>query len=178
MHRCIRPAGLAQSDAVERLRAWLVRELFRYLGHSIEYAMRWDRPYPAGLWSTLHELYADLVERNEAVATIEARDDKVVDFDPETEYKRLLLIGLARQRVPADQRSPWLFTILASLAKDSRLKHPEGHRGEFDLTVVEISKDEPPHRISVVEYELNGWIFVPAKEFYKQTRKVPGSSVR
>jgi len=98
----------------------------------------------------------------------EGQDDRTCadELDPDTEYKRLLLLGLVRDLAPVPDRPPELFEALEPLAKESRLLQAESYYGAFDLYVVEISRDEPAHPSGLIEMGFNGWIFKPAKEFF------------
>ncbi|MCG6859759.1 MAG: hypothetical protein LJE70_00485 [Chromatiaceae bacterium] len=157
---------LAFSDRSTRLRWWLLRNSFRYLGRMIEYAIRWNKPYPSGIWQRLHELYRDVHTRANLANGF---DDQRAEgrFDAETEYKRLLLLGIIGHEVPVADRSTRLFEALRSLAKESRLARAETYSGSFDLWVVEIAQDKPPHRSTGISQDFNGWIFKPAQNFLK-----------
>ncbi len=44
-------------------RRWIIRQLFAYLGHQIEYGILAARPWPPRTWQRLHDLFEYLVER-------------------------------------------------------------------------------------------------------------------
>ena len=156
---------LTYTYEVSWLRNWLIRNLYRYWGRSIEYAVRWNRPYPAEVWLRLHGLHLVLGSRADLA---EGQDDRPCadDFDPDTEYKRLLLLGLVRDLSPVQDRPPEIFEALEPLAKESRLLQAESYFGAFDLYVVEISRDEPAHLSGLIEMGFNGWIFKPTTDFF------------
>jgi hypothetical protein len=163
-------SDLTSSEASVRLRLWLVRSMFYYLVRAVEYAVHCDTPYPSAIWSTAHELYSDLVTWGTAALGIESRGGNA-GFDPQIEYKRLLLLGVTRQLIPVAERSPRLLAGLTSMAKESRLLLSSSYCGAFNLIVVEIFRDEPPYLSAGIEQGHNGWVFEPAKEFWRLVGK-------
>ncbi len=155
---------VAYSRTSAGMRSWLLKRLYRIVGQQIEYAVRWDRTYPPGVWETLHELYFYLRSREDIRGALNAGASGK-PFDPEIEYKRLLLFGLVGQLVPAADRSPLLYEALESLAGYSKLEHPASYGGAFDMFVVEIAQDKPPHVSGVLDHGLNGWVLEPGREF-------------
>lgn len=153
----------AYSTTSAGLRLWTIKGLFLFLGRQIEYAVRWDRPYPPNTWAMLHGLYLYLSARTDIRLGFSSAggDDS---FKPEEEYMRVLLLGLVRQLLPPADRSPLLYGALASLARQSRLEDPASYGGAFDLYVVEIARDTPPRSSGVLDDGFNGWVLEPAPE--------------
>jgi hypothetical protein len=156
-----RNAG-AFDEGAEGERSWLVNNLFRFLGRQIGYAVRWRRQCPEGTWALLHDLYFYLQSRKDIGF---GRFEHEGAFDPETEYKRLLLLGLVARLVPGKHRSSMIFDGLASWTDQTRLESPASYGGAFDLFVVETSRDEPPKISGVLEQGFNGWVVLPPREF-------------
>jgi hypothetical protein len=157
-------SSLTYSGTSAKVRAWLLRNLFRVLGRQVEYSVRWDKSYPRDTWSMLHELYFYVSAREDVTGVLsDDRSDEA--FDPVVEYKHSLLLGLVEQMVPHAERSSLLYEALPSLAVESRLEHPASYSGSFDMFVVEIARDEPPRVSGVLDYGFNGWVLEPAREF-------------
>jgi hypothetical protein len=149
-----------------RLRLWVTTSLFQALGGLIEYAVRWNKPYPTNVWRSLHELYFYFHSRVELTDALD-RYGAESGFDPDIAYKRLLLLGVAQRQASVVDLVPRLFDMLTRLAEESRLERPETYSGSFGLFVVENSRDEPPYLSSVIETGLRGWVFNPSPEFLR-----------
>lgn len=109
-----------------------MRNLFRFLGRQVEYAVRWNRPYTPGIWVTLHELYFDLGERKDLFP--EPGVPYIGDaFDLENEDKCLLLLGLVGERVAPADRSDRRIDELPSSARECRLESPASDSGAFAI---------------------------------------------
>jgi hypothetical protein len=155
------------SAATEDNRHWVLSNRFKFLRRQVRYALMARRDCPAHTWQDAHDLFVYLVIRgnvrlNETME-VDVFDD---DFDPETEYKRLLLIGHAHLcDLPGDA----LLTMLPHLpgwAQRSRLTDPGGHLGEFNLLQVEVSKDRPLRvNTSTLDEGFRGWVLLPDKGY-------------
>jgi len=153
----------ARASATDR--PWLIRRLFKYFAKSIELSMTADRPWVPGVWCELHELYYYLISRQDA-GIDETRELPDETFDPEREYKRLLLVGLVRQINKMADRMPELMARLPDWAEQTRLKDPRIHEGTFDVYLVEIPKDVPARKCpDVVQATSSAWILEPAPGF-------------
>jgi len=159
-------SGVSAKQVSTRLRLWLTTSLFRALGGLIEYAVRWNKSYPSNVWRSLHELYFYFHSRVELTDALD-RYGAEIGFDPDTAYKRLLLLGLAQRQASVVDLAPRFFDMLSRLAEESRLERPETYSGSFGLFVVENSRDEPPYISSVIETGLRGWVFNPSPEFLR-----------
>lgn len=138
------------------LRCWTIRQLFKFLGYQVDYAVIWGQPLPEGTWQRLHDLFAYLLHRGD-IRLGEAPSHRATSFDPELSYKRLLLLGLIPRlagRVNADHLAD-----LPTWAALTALSDPAGHLGEYGLITVETSKDAPPaHREAPPEDLWRGWV--------------------
>jgi hypothetical protein len=156
---------LAYQEGADADRSWLVRHLFELFGREIEYSVRWDRPWPPFMWQELHDLFFYLSSRKDLALGTGAADE-VFGFDPEHEYKRLLLLGLVKLLVRPADRSPLLYRGLSAWARGSSLKEAAGYGGTFDLFVVEMYCDEPPRQhAGSLDPGFNGWVLEPAAGF-------------
>jgi hypothetical protein len=149
--------------ATEDNRHWVLRNRFKFLRRQVRYALLARRDCPTHTWQDAHDLFVYLVIRGNVqlneFAAVDVFDE---DFDPETEYKRLLLMGHAHAcDLPGDA----LLTLLHHLpdwARRSRLTDPGGHVGEFNLMQVEVSKDRPLRiNPSSLDEGFRGWVLLP-----------------
>ena len=167
LQRAIKDMGASEVTDTEvstHLQLWLATNLFDSLGGLIEYAARWNMPYPRNAWKSLHELYLYFRSRVDLADALESyAAESGVDLG--IAYKRLLLLGLARRQTSGIDRLPSLFGMLTRLAEESRLERPESHSGAVGLFVVAISRDEPPYISPAVEGGFRGWVFGPAPGF-------------
>jgi len=164
----------AFSDTAADQRWWLVKHLFLVLGRTIEYCVRWDRSWPPEVWEQCHDLYFYLVSRPD-LRLGSGYDRGAPRFHPETEYKRLLLLGLARDRVPPEARPALLAGPLREWAEQTRLRDPGGFDGAFGIYVVEIARDRPPWEYPVaLEPGFRGWVLQPGQSFLDRLRVLGG----
>lgn len=151
--------------ADEADRHWTIRQLFRFLGHQVEYGIVGGLPWPPGTWQRLHDLFEYLIERGD----LELGTDiwrRGGGFDPETAYKRLLLIGLCPQLGGARRLERQNAGDLMRWAGQTRLVEPAGRLGEYGLLVVETSQDAPPRfREQPANDPWRGWVLEPPAEF-------------
>lgn len=156
--------AFGEDAAVKRW--WLVRTLLRFLGRQVELCVALDLPWTPLLWSRLHDLFAYLLRREDIRL---GRDDEPSEgvFDPELEYKRLLLLGLYQRLAPGSGSLPLLLRVLPAWARECRLLHPAVFGGAFGFYAVELSRDEPPREQSAaLEPGFNGWVFEPPQAFF------------
>jgi hypothetical protein len=165
----------SSSAATEENRLWVLRNRFKFLRRQIRYALLARRACPAHTWQDAHDLIVYLVIRGNVrlneFAQVDVFDDT---FDPETEYKRLLLMGHAQScDLPGDA----LLTLLPHLpdwARRSRLTDPGGHLGEFNLLQVEVSKDRPLRlNRSSLDEGFRGWVLLPDQGYLAFVERQP-----
>lgn len=157
----------AFSAEMDKRRRWALRNLFRFLGRQIEFSLLWGRSVPARTWQELHDLHAYVLARG--IVRTGGRGRRVRrgdDFDPQEEYKRLLLLGLAGRVLKDWLRGSLVHDRIRSWALDSSLQNPEPYVGEFDCFVVETSKDAPPRQIrGTLTESFRGWVLMPSSGF-------------
>jgi hypothetical protein len=158
-------SGQAFEPGAAADRQWLVRQLFTFLGRQIEDSVRSDRPWVPGVWQELHDLYLYLTRRPD-VGLDEGQAPADASFDPETEYKRLLLLGLIKSALAPGQPSDRVFHALTVWARGSWIRQPGACDGAFGVYVVEISRDAPPKEcVGLIDVGVNGWVLEPAHAF-------------
>lgn len=146
-------------------RRWTIRQLFVFLGHQIEYGILGGLPWPPRTWQRLHDLFEYLIERRDLELGT-ANWDTDSGFDPETAYKRLLLIGLCSPPTAARRLEGENADDLTRWAGKTRLVEPAGRLGEYGLLVVETSQDGPPRfREQPADDPWRGWVLEPPAEF-------------
>lgn len=158
-------------------RHWVLRNLFKFLRRQVRYAMLARRDCPAQTWQDLHDLFVYLVIRGNVRLDESFQVDFYEDgFDPETEYKRLLLMGHARL---SDLSGDALLTMLPQLqewSRQSRLADPSGHIGEYDLMQVEVSHDRPMRvNTKCLDEGFRGWVLIPAQAYRAFVERQRGS---
>lgn len=156
---------LRTGPADEEDRRWTINQLLIFLGYQIEYSILAGRPWPPHTWQRLHDLFAYLIERR-GLQLGTGSSDLGRGIDPETAYKRLLLLGLCTRFRGARRLDPDLSNQLRRWAVESRLGQPAAHLGEYGLILVETSKDNPPHyRRQPTSDPWRGWVLEAPKEF-------------
>lgn len=164
----------AFSDEAANQRWWLVKHLLRALARTVEYCFRWDRAWPPEVWERSHDLYFYLNARPD-LRLGRGYDRGARVLDPQTEYKRLLLLGLAHDQVPPEARAAVLAGPLREWAEQSRLRDPGGYEGAFGIYVVEIARDHPPWEYPVaLASGFRGWVLEPAPSFLHRIRALAG----
>lgn len=135
-----------------RVRLWLLDSMFYALGRHLELSVLWGWPLPVNTWQEIHDLYAYFEGRLRDVSgfhehVVQAEDE----FDAQTAYKRLLLVGLL-----ADQGASSLLVrananaqtdALSDWAREADLQDPSSYFGVIGTYLVEISRDKPPRLI-------------------------------
>lgn len=146
-------------------RRWTIHQLLRFLGYQVEYGILADRPWPARTWQRLHDLFEYLIERGDLeLGHPSSKPGK--GFDPETAYKRLLLLSLVPRLRGARRLDPATSKDLAAWARQTRLADPAGRLGDYGLLVVESSRDAPSRfRVQPVSDPWRGWALEPPAEF-------------
>lgn len=146
-------------------RWWLVTHLFGLLRRQIEFSVRWDRPWPPQVWKQLHDLRLYLIARTDIMIGTGGEGPGFA-FDPDQEYKCLLLLGLIARLVRPEKRSELLFWALPLWAKESRLREPSAFESLFNFYLVDISRDEPLRlSMGTLQPGFNGWVLEPAEAF-------------
>ncbi len=145
-----------------RRRQWALRNLFRFFDRQIRYAALWGGPLPEGAWRDLHDLYAYLSVRRQPRQAGPVADLAGRTVDPDLEYKRILLFGLAAELAPSGVRHGTLLDGLRHWALQTQLEDPQGLSGQTGLLVVELSQDTPPRRHpGHLAPDFRGWVLVP-----------------
>jgi hypothetical protein len=134
--------GISQRDAARR---WVLQELFTCLGRQIELGALWGRPWPPQTWQELHDLYAYCRAR---LGPPGERQQPDGGFDPETSYKRLLLMGLIAGQGATALLAPERTGRFAAWVDETELNDPTSYFGVLGAFLVECSRDVPPHRVS------------------------------
>lgn len=158
-----RSFGAGPMDNVDR--RWTIRQLIRFLGQQIEHGVLYARPLPPRTWLRLHDLFAYLIARG---GLMPGSGGSVLGagFDPETFYKRLLLLGLCPRLLGARALEEDVSNQLMRWAIESRLEEPAGRLGEYGLIVVETSRDAPARfRAQPQNDPWRGWVLEPPAEF-------------
>jgi hypothetical protein len=155
-------------------RAWVMRQVFRFIGRQIRYGIDWDRPWPKHTWQDLHDLFLYLGAHGPVPAaarlTAAAWEGKL---DVEVEYKRLLLLGLTDQLTGRRSGTTDFFHLLKRWAVDSRLQEPECTLGQAPVVKVEVTRDEPPRlRDGALNQSFRGWVLRPADAFVDYVKHV------
>jgi hypothetical protein len=146
-------------------RRWTIRQLFVYLGHQIEYGILWSHPWPQRTWQHLHDLFEYLMERRDLQLDTSGWNIGR-GFDPETAYKRLLLLSLCPRFAGTRRLDRDTAESLTRWASQTRLVEPAGRLGEYGLLVVETSRDCPPRfRAQPADDPWRGWALEPPPEF-------------
>jgi hypothetical protein len=155
------------AETVRRRRS-AVRDLFRFLGTQIELNLYWGQPLPPHTWRELHDLYAYCVERGFAVTDSKIRRIHSGGRDPEWEYKRLLLLGLAGRLVRHRTWNDFVRNKIASWVADTKLERADAFIGETGLYVVDTTKDLPPRQLEQeLRESFRGWVLVRPSGFLK-----------
>ncbi len=146
-----------------RKRLWAIRNLFRFATRQVRYAALWKTPLPAGAWRDLHELHLYLTTRNTNSPWARKTPPHALgDFDHETEYKALLLFGLAERLKESVIRSEYFMDGLEGWAAQTRLVDPHSLLGRLRLFLVEISEDAPPRQLDgTLDAPFRGWVLQP-----------------
>lgn len=153
-------AGLVGDHADGRI--WLVARMFRSLGRQIELGAQRGVSWPPNTWQELHDLSAYSNNRlyaNRAAPEAPVRADGAVEqpFDPQTAYKRLLLIGLCTVEdagplwlsIGADRFEAWV--------RASELRDATAFTGVIGACLVDQSGDQPPRRVPGALGEASGF---------------------
>jgi len=142
-------------------RHWTIRQLFAFLGLQIERAVLSAQPCPPRTWQCLHDLFEYLMERGGLVLGT-GRADIGTGFDPETAYKRLLIVGLCPSLQGMRRLDGPIANQIMRWAIESHLAEPVGRLGEYGLIAVEVSRDEPPRfREQPANDPWRGWVLDP-----------------
>jgi hypothetical protein len=160
-------------DACDDARSWAIRNLFYFTERQIRYGIDWKVTWPQGTWQALHDLHILLSTRDMLQVLMPtafaAGDPDLTDeypLDPNTAYKRLLLLGLASQLKPGCCDDPVLAEHLDAWSAETRLDEPEGRVWDVGVYMVEVGKDAPPrYRPGVLEDSFHGWVLEPAQGF-------------
>jgi hypothetical protein len=152
-------------DSVAAERRWTIHQLFRFLGYQIEYGILANRPWPARTWQRIHDLFEYLIERGDLELGYPGAEPGK-GFDPETPYKRLLLLSLVPRLRGTRRLDPATSKNLTAWAGQTRLVDPAGRLGDYGLLVVESSRDAPARfRAQPADDPWRGWTLEPPAEF-------------
>lgn len=165
-------ASILMDESSERL--WVMQQAFRFIGRQLRYGIDWDRPWPKHTWQDLHDLFVYLVVRGTVQMhsgfTVAVFDE---EFEPEIEYKRLLLLGLADRLTQRRCQTSEYFHLLKRWALESRLQEPERALGDTNYVKVDVVRDEPPRvRQGPLKESFRGWILRPNRAFFDYVEQV------
>jgi len=130
-------------------RAWLVGEMFDWLGRQIELGVLRGNTWPPHTWQELHDLFFYVSNRMAAArpGMAQAAGAHAGD-DPQTAYKRLLILGLCAEHGGAALLGLDQAQRLADWARASTLEDPGLYFGYLGTYLVEVSRDTPPRRLA------------------------------
>lgn len=138
-------------------RLWAVRNAFRFIGRAVLCAVDSGRPWQPGLWQALHDLYVYLVVRGGHGEPLVQGGERA--FDAQQAYKRLVLVGLVAELVGTGCLDADVRSRLAAIADDARLAESEALVGEYDLILVEVSRDQPARiKSDRLQDPFRGWV--------------------
>jgi hypothetical protein len=133
----------------EAERAWLVGEMFDWLGRQIELGVLRGKTWPPHTWQELHDLYFYVNNRMPAARPRVAQAAGAYSGnDPHTAYKRLLILGLYAEQGGDTLRGPDQAQRLADWARTSTLEDAGLYFGYLGTYLVEVSRDTPPRRLA------------------------------
>lgn len=156
-------------------RDWVLRNLFRFIGRQVLYGIKWGRPWPKMTWQQLHDVFVYLVVRgavhlNVGVQVVEDASG----FDPETEYKRLLLIGIAYRLGDRHRLNREFLDNTRTWAALSELQDVQRMSGDETWFEVEVTSDEPPRlRRHGSKHQFRGWALQPPTAFFDFLKNSP-----
>jgi hypothetical protein len=130
-------------------RAWLVGQMFDWLGRQIELGVLRGKTWPAHTWQELHDLFFYVSNRMAAARPRMAQAAGAHSGDdPQTAYKRLLILGLYAEHGGDTLLGPEQAQRLADWARASTLEDPGLYFGYLGTYLVEVSRDTPPRRLA------------------------------
>ncbi len=130
-------------------RAWLVGEMFDWLGRQIELGVLRGKTWPPHTWQELHDLFFYVSNRMSAAPPPLAQAAGTQSFDdPQTAYKRLLILGLCAEQGGDTLLGPDQAERLADWARASTLADPGFYFGYLGTYIVEVSRDTPPRLLA------------------------------
>ncbi|AUB80943.1 hypothetical protein [Candidatus Thiodictyon syntrophicum] len=142
--------GLGDHD---QERAWVVGEMYLCLGRQIELGARWGQTWPRHTWQELHDLFSYSTNRmdmgrggaDEAVSRGPTGSQSVAAAaeDPQTMYKRLLMIGLCAEQGAHALLVPTAEGSFSTWVQVAELHDPVGYCGVLGTYLVEASSDAP-----------------------------------
>jgi len=166
------------NERQQRKRLWLIRNLFRFAGRQIRYAILWKKAPPSGTWRELHELHLYLSSRRpNSLWNLDALQPTIGEFDHETEYRLLLLLGLAVRLKDSAPHSQYFMDGLPAWAAQTRLEDPHSLLGRLRLFVVEASSDEAPRQLmGSLDTVFRGWVLQPPYPYIHELENGPFAS--
>jgi hypothetical protein len=163
------------NERQQRKRLWLIRNLFRFAGRQIRYAIQWKTALPAGTWRDLHELHLYLSSRrSNSLWDLDAQSPTLGEFDHEIEYKSVLLLGLAAKLKHSVLQNQYFADGLPAWAAQTRLEDPHTMLGRLRLFTVEVSSDEAPRRLTgSLDMPFRGWVLQPPYPYIHEIENSP-----
>lgn len=133
-------------------RFWVVAQMYDWLGRQIELGAGWGKTWPEHTWQELHDLSAYSSNRigvgwpaGEGVVEPGAGIDRL--FDPESTYKRLLMVGLCAEQDAGALLVAVHSELFAQWVKAAELQDPGSYFGVLGAYLVETSGDAPPRLV-------------------------------
>ncbi|WP_295435675.1 hypothetical protein [uncultured Thiodictyon sp.] len=132
-------------------RAWVVGQMYVCLGRQIELGARWGQTWPPHTWQELHDLFSYSTNRmdmgrggaDEAVSRGPAGPWSAAAEDPQTLYKRLLMVGLCAEQGAHALLVPTAQGSFSAWVQAAELHDPGGYSGVLGAYLVEASSDTP-----------------------------------
>ena len=133
-------------------RAWVVGEMYVCLGRQIELGARRGQTWPRHTWQELHDLFSYSTNRidggrgeaHDAVSRGPVGSPRAAAAeDPQTMYKRLLMVGLCAEQGAHALLVPSAAGPFATWVQAAELHDPAGYSGVLGTYLVEASSDAP-----------------------------------
>lgn len=138
----------------DRGRLWVVGEMYAWLGHQIEIGADRGLAWPQHTWQELHDLFSYSTNRLGRAGPDSAALWGAVQpgtaagaGDPETVYKRLLMIGLCAEQEAGALLAPSAAEPFSAWVRAAQLDDPAAYFGVLGTYLVEASSDTPPRLV-------------------------------
>lgn len=137
-------------------REWTLRQLLRGLSQAVACSARSTQPASWGLWRSVYDLFLYLEGRDELQGSGDAGRYR---FSPETELKRLFLIGGIAGYAEAQRILESVQSRLSDWAEASELRRGDSPLREVRSLRLDVARDEPPQWASQgTRQPYSGWL--------------------